>query len=660
MAEIKRLLIANRGEIAVRIAATAQRMGIFTAAVYSDADRNALHVEACHAAFGLGGRQSAESYLDLDKILAAARKMQCDAIHPGYGFLSENPEFARRCDKAGIIFIGPTAHSIEIMGDKSTARSAAEAAGIPVVPGFANDGAIKVLLQHAEDIGYPVMLKATAGGGGKGMRVVEGAGDFADALASVCRESKAAFGDDQMLLEKYLPQARHIEVQVFGDQHGNHIHLFERDCSLQRRRQKIIEEAPAPNLDAATRQALCETAVLCARHIGYQGAGTVEFLLAPDNQFYFMEMNTRLQVEHRVTEMITGIDLVQWQIRIAQGEPLPLSQDEIQCSGHGFEARIYAENPENNFLPTTGTIGYLEMPVQSQQVIADWGVRQGDTIDVYYDPMLAKLITHDKNREAACRRMVDVLNSTTLLGLTTNLGFLGQLMNDRRVIEGHTTTRCLEESPPRSFPDCRSVSAEQALAAGVVHTLAEQRKESRQCNQPWATLRRWHNGTPRNGIIRVNIRGSAGTLCVTESANGYIVCDVSAGNHSEVRIIESSENCTLLRVDGKVCSTVSHCQGALQHMKIDNVYRWIEYVDPLKEKYADKPNDASLYAPMPGSVVAVNVDVDDEIASDETLMIIEAMKMEHRIRAPQSGRVKAIHFSVGDKVNEGEQLISLY
>src|SRR5689334_14494830 len=423
------LLIANRGEIAVRVARTARRMGIRTIGVYSDADAHALHVEACDEAYRIGPPAPRESYLNGEAIIATARRSGAQAIHPGYGFLSENEDFAAACARAGLVFVGPPPAAIAAMGSKSAAKMIMSRAGVPLVPGYHGDDQDPArLAREAEAIGYPVLIKATAGGGGKGMKIVERAADFAAALASARREARASFGDDRVLLEKYLVAPRHIEIQVFADTHGNAVHLFERDCSVQRRHQKVLEEATAPGMTQATRAAMGDAAVASARAIGYVGAGTVEFIVPAtfqrDGAFYFMEMNTRLQVEHPVTEMVTGLDLVEWQLRVAAGEPLPLAQRDIRARGHAIEARIYAEDPSRGFLPSIGRIAYWRMPPPSMHVRVDTGFRAGDDVSPYYDPMLAKLIVWGEDRDCARERLVEALGGCQVVGVSTNLDLL--------------------------------------------------------------------------------------------------------------------------------------------------------------------------------------------------------------------------------------------
>ena len=456
-----KILIANRGEIACRVAKTAQRLGIGVVAVYSEADARSRHVSMADEAYCIGPAAAKESYLRGDAIIEVAKKSGAQAIHPGYGFLSENEDFAAACAKAGLVFIGPPASAIRAMGSKSAAKTLMEKAGVPLVPGYHGDRQEPAFLQgEADKIGYPVLIKASAGGGGKGMRVVEKSADFAAALASCQREAKAAFGDDRVLIEKYLTRPRHIEIQVFADTQGQCIYLFERDCSVQRRHQKVLEEAPAPGMQAARRKAMGEAAVAAAKAVGYVGAGTVEFIANQDGSFYFMEMNTRLQVEHPVTEMITGLDLVQWQLQVAAGEPLPLKQAQLRINGHSLEARVYAENPARNFLPSTGTLRHLRSPHAVEfevgagpaPVRVDSGVREGDTISPYYDPMIAKLIVWGETREIALARMGAALGQFEVVGVATNIGFLGRIVKSRAFATGDLDTGLIERNRAELFP----------------------------------------------------------------------------------------------------------------------------------------------------------------------------------------------------------------
>ena len=490
-----KILIANRGEIACRIIHTAKRLGVGTVAVYSEADVNARHVSLADEAVAIGPAPARDSYLAAEKLIAAAERTGAEAIHPGYGFLSENAGFAEACGDAGITFIGPSPRAIEAMGSKSAAKTIMRQAGIPLVPGYHGDNQDEMfLLGEAEKIGFPVMLKASAGGGGRGMRAVNGAAEFSEALRSAKREALGAFNDDRMLLEKYLEQPRHIEIQIFCDQHGNAVHLFERDCSIQRRHQKVLEEAPAPGMTDETRGAMGDAAISAARAIDYTGAGTVEFIVDTDGRFYFMEMNTRLQVEHPVTEFITGQDLVEWQLRVAAGERLPASQDQLAIDGHALEARIYAEDPDNGFLPSTGSLGHLRFPAETPQVRVDTGVRQGDTISVYYDPLIAKLIVRAGDRRNCLRRMLEALRQIQVAGVTTNIDFLTSVISHEAFQAADFDTgfidRYLAELVPEKAPASPGVLALAALYQALRRD-SRSRREAATSDDPaspwWAT-----------------------------------------------------------------------------------------------------------------------------------------------------------------------------
>ncbi|MCW8997807.1 MAG: acetyl-CoA carboxylase biotin carboxylase subunit, partial [Kangiellaceae bacterium] len=492
---IHKLLIANRGEIACRIIRTAQRMGIECVAVYSDADKNAQHVKLADEAWYIGESPAKDSYLKADTILEIAKKSGANGIHPGYGFLSENAEFAQKCSDNNVIFVGPPVGAIEAMGSKSEAKSIMQNAGVPLVQGYHGDDQSESLLQQeADKIGYPLLIKATAGGGGKGMRVVESSSDFIDALNSCKREAISSFGDDQVLIEKYLTKPRHVEIQVFADNQGNAVHLFERDCSVQRRHQKVIEEAPAPGLTSETREAMGQVAIKAAQAIGYSGAGTVEFLYDEDGSFYFMEMNTRLQVEHPVTEMITGLDLVEWQITVANGLDLPLLQDQLSINGHAFEARIYAEDPNNDFLPATGNISYMGLPVTNANVRVDSGIVSGDTVSVYYDPMIAKLIVWDKDRNSALARLRGALSDFHVAGLTTNIEFLHQLASNDAFIKADLDTHFLDKHGEELTTADQSLSNDILAVASLFVMLRQSEAHTADGEDPyspWNTTSGW-------------------------------------------------------------------------------------------------------------------------------------------------------------------------
>ncbi|OZA87317.1 MAG: 3-methylcrotonyl-CoA carboxylase, partial [Burkholderiales bacterium 34-67-9] len=516
------LLIANRGEIACRVAATARRMGLRTVAVYSDADARARHVAACDDAVHIGGAEPRASYLRADAIVEAAKRTGAQAIHPGYGFLSENESFATACAKAGIAFVGPPVEAIAAMGSKSAAKSLMEKAGVPLVPGYhGNNQDPAFLQQQADSIGYPVLIKASAGGGGKGMRIVESSAQFADALASCKREAAGSFGDDKVLIERYLTKPRHIEIQVFADTHGNCVYLFERDCSVQRRHQKVIEEAPAPGMTEERRRAMGEAAVAAAKAVNYVGAGTVEFIAEPDGRFYFMEMNTRLQVEHPVTEMITGHDLVEWQLRVAAGQPLPVTQEELSFCGHAIEARIYAENPEKGFLPSIGTLSTLNFPAHvafcNGDIRIDGGVQAGDTISPYYDPMIAKLIVRGADREQARARMLQALGQIQSVGVSTNIAFLQRLMADQAFAQADLDTGLIERRNAELFPPAEPTSL-QTLALAASALLAQRGLTHAETGRnvvhadPWAQTDGWRISGRYQQSIEIMDQGQLRTL----------------------------------------------------------------------------------------------------------------------------------------------------
>ncbi|WP_395074351.1 acetyl-CoA carboxylase biotin carboxylase subunit, partial [Hyphococcus sp.] len=529
----KKILIANRGEIAVRVARTARRMGVATIAVYSDADLNAPHVRACDEAVHIGPSAAAESYLRADKIIDVCKKTGAEAVHPGYGFLSENAAFADALEKAGTTFIGPTAKTIRAMGSKAAAKDLMEAAKVPTTPGYqGEDQAVATFKKEAKRIGYPVLLKATAGGGGKGMRMVEKEADLEDALKSAQREAKSAFGDDRFLIEKYVTKARHVEVQIFGDGKGGVVHMFERDCSVQRRHQKVIEEAPAPNLPAKTRSALLKAGVDAGKAVDYRGAGTVEFLYDSGNDaVYFMEMNTRLQVEHPVSEAITGLDFVEWQLRIAAGEGLPLKQSEISENGHAFEARLYAENPNQNFAPSIGTLATLNLPVEIARI--DSGVEERQVITPFYDPMIAKIITHGASRDEALGSMRAALAATRVAGLETNARFLHSLSAQDDFINGDVSTKFIEEHESELFDVSQAGPKQWAASA-----LWRRGQTASQSNDPWNVLSGFRLNRPRHEVTWVEHDGQAALLRLSKSADGYnatLEPDASAAARREGR-----------------------------------------------------------------------------------------------------------------------------
>lgn len=666
------ILIANRGEIACRIAATARQMGIRTVAVYSDADANARHVAACDVAVRIGGPEPRDSYLRGDVILDVARQTGAQAIHPGYGFLAENEQFARACADAGIVFIGPPATAIAAMGSKSAAKALMEEAGVPLVPGYHGENQDPDFLQtQADNIGYPLLIKASAGGGGKGMRIVESAADFKDALLSCQREAASSFGDDTVLLERYLQKPRHIEIQVFADTHGNVVHLFERDCSVQRRHQKVIEEAPAPGMTTERRQAMGEAAIAAARAVNYVGAGTVEFITEPDGRFYFMEMNTRLQVEHPVTEMITGHDLVKWQLLVAAGQPLPVTQDELTLGGHAIEARIYAENPDNNFLPSIGRLDVLSFPDHvafvDGDIRIDGGVQQGDTISPYYDPMIAKLIVRGDNRDQARARMMQALEQIVSVGVHTNISFLHRLMQDESFADADLDTGLIERRHDSLFPP-RTPASPQTLAVAVAALLASQgMPSSHRSSQPvhpdpWSVNDAWRiNRQYRQPFWLVD--GDAIRELALRHDNGAWTLwqgDDTFPFQWDVSHHDAGRQSVSIRLNGtQHHATVVHHATHVHVFEAGTVYV-LGTDDPAR--YGDTSDDAhhgGLVAPMPGKIIAVDVNTGDAVKAGQRLMVMEAMKMEHAIVAPADGTVEEIFFTVGDQVEEGVELIAL-
>ncbi len=664
-----KILIANRGEIACRVARTARRMGIRTVAVYSDADTDALHVAACDEAFRLGPPPPRESYLDGDAILAIAKRSGASAIHPGYGFLSENEGFAAACARSGVVFIGPPPAAIAAMGSKSAAKRIMEAARVPLVPGYhGDDQDAKLLAREAKTIGYPVLIKATAGGGGKGMKVVTGAGEFSAALASAQREAKSAFGDARVLVEKYLTAPRHIEIQVFADTQGNVVYLFERDCSVQRRHQKVLEEAPAPGMKPEHRRAMGESAVAAARAIGYVGAGTVEFIAAEsfarDGAFYFMEMNTRLQVEHPVTEMITGLDLVEWQLRVAAGEPLPKRQDDLAIDGHAIEARIYAEDPDRGFLPSIGTLAHLRAPATGAAVRVDTGVRAGDEISPFYDPMIAKLIVHGEDRAAALRLMTEALAEYEIAGVTTNIALLQRIVAHEAFASGRVDTGLIERHRALLFPPATPTPEPVLLAAALseVGTLLRQRAR-RRAGLPATRIRRGTQST-RGGSAARRMRSNSGSPkarrrtmshCAA-TATGWSV-DLPSGT-AAVRWTERDGRLVIVSGAAEYTATVV-ALGESRHVFAGGAHRRLRLIDPLAHAGEVEAHGGHLIAPMSGTVIAVMVKVGDRVAKGAPLVILEAMKMEHTIVAPSDGIVSAVNFRAGERVGEGADLVDV-
>ena len=673
-----KILIANRGEIACRVAATARRMGIRTVAVYSDADAGSKHVAVCDEAVWIGPAAAKESYLRGARIIEVALATGAQAIHPGYGFLSENAEFAQACEKAGLVFIGPPGSSMRAMGSKSAAKQLMEGANVPLVPGYHGENQDpEFLRQQADGIGYPVLLKASAGGGGKGMRVVERSEDFVAALGSCKREAISSFGDDKVLVEKYLQRPRHIEIQVFADKLGNCVYLHERDCSVQRRHQKVLEEAPAPGMPPDRRAAMGEAAVNAARAVGYVGAGTVEFIANQDGSFYFMEMNTRLQVEHPVTEMITGTDLVEWQLRVAFGEPLPKKQSELAIHGHAIEARIYAENPEKGFLPSIGTLRHMDTPqavnfelggvagVEPAAVRIDSGVREGDAISPFYDPMIAKLIVWGADRTQALARLSQALAEFQIVGLATNIAFLKRLVEGQAFATADLDTGLIERNGATLFPPLRPAPAGALALAAVSLIEAEKRSSaaaSANAADPWGQAQGWRlNGDYRRQLsfgdeYAAGLIGGAYRVGLVYHPQGWelevdgvkqpLTVSGHAGATLSVRLGEQSMHGTVRR------------DGELFHVFTNGEHHTLAYNDPMAHAGEAEAAGGRLTAPMPGKVVAVMVEAGQEVKKGDALVIMEAMKMEHTIGAPSDGLVEEVLYAVGDQVADGAPLLA--
>jgi 3-methylcrotonyl-CoA carboxylase alpha subunit len=674
-----KILIANRGEIACRVAATARRMGIKTVAVYSEADAWAKHVAVCDEAVLIGPAAAKESYLCGDKIIAVALAAGAQAVHPGYGFLSENADFADACAQAGLVFIGPPASSMRAMGSKSAAKSLMEHADVPLVPGYHGERQDAEFLQvQADRIGYPVLLKASAGGGGKGMRVVERSEDFKAALASCKREAISSFGDDKVLLEKYLTRPRHIEIQVFADTHGNCVYLHERDCSVQRRHQKVLEEAPAPRMPPARRAAMGEAAVAAAKAVGYVGAGTVEFIANQDGSFYFMEMNTRLQVEHPVTEMITGTDLVEWQLRVAFGEPLPKAQHELGIHGHAIEARVYAENPEKGFLPSIGTLRYMASPNavafelginpngDPAPVRIDSGVRQGDAISPFYDPMIAKLIVWGADRNEALARMAQALGEFRIVGLATNIAFLKRLVEGAAFAQADLDTGLIERNADTLFPPPQAAPLG-ALALAAAALMDAEKAASISANpanpaDPFGNARGWRlNGACRR-LLSFADDYSAGTeqknyqVGVTYQADGWRL-DLGA-IHVDLSLAARDGFDLSIRLGDTSLRGTVHRDGDAFHVFTGGRHFTLVYNDPMAHAGEAEAVGGRLTAPMPGKVVAVLASKGQPVKKGDALVIMEAMKMEHTIAAPSDGTVEEILYEVGDQVADGAPLLA--
>ncbi len=657
---IRRLLIANRGEIACRIMLTANRLGVTTLAVYSEADQNARHVRLADEAYALGPAPATQSYLNIAKLVALAERVGADSIHPGYGFLSENAEFARACGNAGIIFVGPPAAAIVAMGSKSDSKRVMEAVGVPVAPGYHGEEQSLARLQtEADRIGYPLIIKASAGGGGKGMQVVQATQDFAAAVASAQRLARTSFADDRLLLERFFPQARHVEVQIFADSLGNVVTLFDRDCSIQRRHQKIIEEAPAPGLRAEVRSSMAKAAILAARAVDYVGAGTVEFLLDTDQQFYFMEMNTRLQVEHPVTELITGLDLVEWQLRVAQGEPLPKDQKEIVQSGVAVEARIYAEDPANGYLPSVGKISHLQWPEADATLRLDVGVDAGDEVTSFYDPLLGKIVAFGASRSAAIARLRGAVDEIEVIGIVTNRALLAAVLADANFLNAAVATDFLRVRSHLIVGD-PAATEEDLIVAGLWYASAHT-----QASALWHDTSGWRLAAPSTSVWRFADRAVSieRTSLAAGTSNQYLGCCGSL----EVSMQLLARNASSMRVDfsGRIVSINlrEHDQtlhifrgrdsGTSRHVRL----RLLRTDDTLRASAV--VDGGSLVTPLPGTVVAVHVTLGEIVVKGAALVTLEAMKMEHTVTAPFDGRVAQLFFVATNRVNAGEVLLAL-
>jgi len=664
----QKILIANRGEIACRVAATARRLAVKTVAVYSDADANAKHVAACDEAVPIGGNAPKDSYLRWERIIEAAKATGAQAIHPGYGFLSENEEFAQACADAGLVFIGPPPSAIQAMGLKAESKQLMEKAGVPLVPGYHGSNQDPVFLRGAaEQIGYPVLIKASAGGGGKGMRAVEKATDFDDALASCKREAANSFGDDAVLVEKYVQRPRHIEIQVFGDTHGNYVWLFERDCSVQRRHQKVLEEAPAPGLSEAMRRQMGEAAVAAARAVNYVGAGTVEFIVeqkpSGEMAFFFMEMNTRLQVEHPVTEAITGLDLVEWQLRVASGERLPLAQEQLRIHGHAIEARICAENPDNNFLPATGTLAVYRKPAcasfERSPVRVDDGVREGDAISPYYDSMIAKLIVHGATREEALARLDEALARTHIVGLATNVQFLRHVVRSDSFARANLDTALIPREQAVLFGQ-QPVPLALAAAAAVARTLLDERGLAG--NDPFSRRDGFRSHGQAARRFAFDFAGAHVKAQLTYLRGGALhlsMADPAGGEVAGPLVFTGQGEAIDLQFAGLRERVAVYTQGETDHVFAARGAAAIVSLDLLAHAGEGQSEGGRLTAPMPGKVISIAVKAGDAVRKGQALAVMEAMKMEHTIAAPADGTVAEVLYAPGDQVAEGAELLKL-
>ena len=640
-----KVLVANRGEIAVRVMRTAKALGYRTVAVYSEADADALHVKIADEAVYIGPAKVSESYLRVDAILDACAKSGADAVHPGYGFLSENEAFAQACTDKGITFIGPTPHAIELMGSKRLAKIAMIKAGVPCVPGYEGDDQhLETLVSEAARIGFPIMVKASAGGGGRGMRLVHKAADLPAAIATARSEAENAFGSGELILERAVIAPRHVEIQVFGDTHGNHVYLFERDCSIQRRHQKVVEEAPCPVMTPELRRRMGEAAVAAAKSVDYVGAGTVEFLLDSENNFYFLDMNTRLQVEHPVTELITGQDLVEWQLRVANGETLPLQQHELQLNGHAMEVRLYAEDPGNNFLPQTGRV-LRWLPAQQPNLRIDHGMQSGGEISPHYDPMVAKVIVWGKTRKDACRLLASAVEDTVLLGLNSNKQFLVNLLRHPVFVSGDTNTAFIDQhfSQDISMQPARAdLEALSVAAAIITHEQA---------------AAGWQTGAPSFSPLKLQVGAKLHVLATKNTDAGLLV--LSDGLQGSINVVALAADSLSYTWDGVRKQVHYACDGNELYLDLANGNLNLSNVTHAPPQTADAEGDGTVRAPMDGAVVALLVQEGDKVVKGQTLIILEAMKIEHQLKANRDGRIGALSVSQKQQVKKRHLMLNI-
>ncbi|MFV5425443.1 acetyl/propionyl/methylcrotonyl-CoA carboxylase subunit alpha [Acinetobacter towneri] len=652
----EKILIANRGEIACRVIRTAKKLGIATVAVYSDADAQSQHVKLADEAIYIGESPAAQSYLQVERIIQAAKSTGAQAIHPGYGFLSENDQFALACKDNNIVFIGPPVEAILAMGLKATSKALMEKAGVPLTPGYHGSNQDAAFLkQQADSIGYPVLIKASAGGGGKGMRLVERSEDFLSSLASCKSEARSSFGNEDVLIERYVIQPRHIEVQVFGDTHGNYVHLFERDCSVQRRHQKVLEEAPAPKMPEDKLETMRQAAIDAARAVNYVGAGTVEFIVEQDGTAYFMEMNTRLQVEHPVTEMITGQDLVEWQLRVAFGEPLPKQQHELQIHGHALEARVYAEEPEKGFIPAIGQISYLHYPEQNDAVRVDSGIVEGDEISTYYDPMIAKLIVWGKNREAALTQMHHALGQFHVDGLGNNIAFLDRLVLCDSFKHANLDTGLIQREEAFLLNAKPEVATETVVAAALIDVLSRIQNNKAANNAVWQKDHFWRLNQQNAHTVQLQYNDQTLKIQLKPCTSGFEVHYNGQTLSVQGELLDAHRLQLCINGQQQKLAFNQHAQGITL---FQNGQRHVfKYVQANFNSDDQQDNANNLTAPMPGVITQVLVAANARVKKDDVLMTLEAMKIEYSIRAPFDGIVASSYFQAGDQVKAGDELV---